>query len=255
MLVFVFFCLGAIFASFIGVLVSRVNTGARIASDRSRCDSCGETLTGVDLIPIVSWLVFKGRCRECGSKIPAELFIGELVLGVLFVAAYYKLGVSYELLLFCIALCLLLAIVLYDLRHQIIPDVFLWPFVALSVLLALLGPGDLLKTTFLTALVLGGSLALIHFLTGGKGMGLADAPLAFGLALLSGSSALAGFIFSFWIGAVVGIIILARRQKGHRMGVEVPFAPFLVAGFLLAFFSGWDPFALISSSLLLAFPV
>jgi prepilin signal peptidase PulO-like enzyme (type II secretory pathway) len=73
-------------------------------------------------------------------------------------------------------------------------------------------------------------------------MGLADAPLAFGLAFLTGRAALPGFIFSFWIGAVVGIALLLRRPRGSRMGVEVPFAPYLAAGFILAYFTQWNPF-------------
>ena len=78
-------------------------------------------------------------------------------------------------------------------------------------------------------------------------MGLADTPLVFGLALLVGSAALSGFVFSFWIGAVIGILILLRRPAGTRMGVEVPFAPFLAAGFLLAYFTQWNPFTFIAS--------
>ena len=77
-------------------------------------------------------------------------------------------------------------------------------------------------------------------------MGLADAPLVFGLALLVGPAALPGFIFSFWIGALLGIIILARRPRGSRMGVEVPFAPFLAAGFLIAYFTQWNPFLFVA---------
>jgi len=75
-------------------------------------------------------------------------------------------------------------------------------------------------------------------------MGLADAPLAAGLALLVGHAALPGFLFSFWIGAGVGIVLLAMAPRGSRMGIEVPFAPFLAAGFLLAYFTQWDPLAL-----------
>ena len=93
------------------------------------------------------------------------------------------------------------------------------------------------------------SLALIHFFSRGRAMGLADAPLAFGLSLLVGQSALAGFIFSFWIGAVIGIALLAGRPSGSRMGVEVPFAPFLAAGFILAYFTQWNPFVFIADLL------
>jgi prepilin signal peptidase PulO-like enzyme (type II secretory pathway) len=73
-------------------------------------------------------------------------------------------------------------------------------------------------------------------------MGLGDTPVALGLSLLVGMNSVSGLLFSFWIGAVIGIGILARYPKGHRMGIEVPFVPFLAAGYLLAFFTQWNPF-------------
>jgi prepilin signal peptidase PulO-like enzyme (type II secretory pathway) len=102
--------------------------------------------------------------------------------------------------------------------------------------------------SLLTALLIALSIALIHFFSRGRAMGLADAPLVFGLALLTGPSAFPGFVFSFWIGAVIGIIILLKRPAGTRMGVEVPFAPFLAAGFILAYFTQWNPFIFIAAS-------
>ena len=81
-------------------------------------------------------------------------------------------------------------------------------------------------------------------------MGLADAPLSFGLAILVGPIAFSGFIFSFWIGAILGIAMLLRRPAGSRMGIEVPFAPYLAAGFLLAYFTQWNVFNLIEDLLL-----
>ncbi len=77
-------------------------------------------------------------------------------------------------------------------------------------------------------------------------MGFADAPLTFGLSLLVGPAAVPGLVFSFWIGAVIGIFVLAQRPRGSRMRVEVPFAPFLAAGFLLAYFTQWTPFIFVA---------
>ena len=74
-------------------------------------------------------------------------------------------------------------------------------------------------------------------------MGLGDAPIALGLSLLVGfGAAFSGLIFSFWIGALCGILILVLRRGGPRMGIEVPFVPFLAAGYLLAYFTQWNPF-------------
>ena len=99
------------------------------------------------------------------------------------------------------------------------------------------------------ALMVAGVISLGFFLlyafSRGRAMGLGDAPVSFALALLVGASlAIPGLLFSFWIGAIVGIAILATTPKGHRMGIEVPFVPFLAAGYLLAFFTQWNPLRL-----------
>ena len=143
-----------------------------------------------------------------------------------------------------VSLATLLALVLYDLAHQILPPSLLTLFVVASAVTGFLlaPPGSAFSSELLVAFLIALSLALIHFFSRGRAMGLADAPLAFGLSLLAGPFAFPGFVFSFWIGAVIGILMLAKRPRGSRMGVEVPFAPFLAAGFLLAYFTQWNPF-------------
>ncbi|OYV25755.1 MAG: hypothetical protein B7W98_03650 [Parcubacteria group bacterium 20-58-5] len=195
-------------------------------------------------MPIVSYVAARGRARCCGSRFSLASPVSEASLGGLFALAYASLGLSVALPFMLAALFLLLALVLYDLAHQILPSALLWTFVAVSAAAGLFGAASLqdFLWTAGTALVIGLSLFALHFFSRGRAMGFADAPLAFGLSLLTGGAALPGFIFSFWIGSVVGIALLLRRPKGSRMGVEVPFAPFLAAGFLLAYFTQWNPF-------------
>ncbi|MEK7114080.1 MAG: hypothetical protein AAB850_00830, partial [Patescibacteria group bacterium] len=124
-------------------------------------------------------------------------------------------------------------------------------FVVVSAVTGLsLSPSlDVFYSNAFVAFLIAASLALIHYFSRGRAMGLADTPLSFGLALLVGQAALPGFVFSFWIGALVGIVLLFRRPVGSRMGGEVPFAPFLAAGFLLAYFTQWNPFIFVAASL------
>ena len=241
-----FFIFGAILASFVGVVVGRLYTGQSIVRGVSRCDACGRELGLLALVPIFSYLVFSGRAHCCRARLSPLSPISELTLGALFTLGYLRLGLSLELGAFLLALTLLAALVLYDLAHQILPPVLLVLFVATSACRALLGTPSL--SELYPVLILASAFALffaaLHGLSGGRAMGLADAPLVFGLALLVGPAALPGFLFSFWIGAGVGIALLAASPRGSRMGIEVPFAPFLAAGFLLAYFTQWDPFAL-----------
>ena len=195
------------------------------------------------MVPILSYIASGGRARCCGVRVSPSMPMGEITLGMLFTLSYLKLGLTPALLCFLASLVFLWALVLYDFAHQILPSVFLAPFILFSSAASFFSTPQEFLANLSMAAILASSLALIHFLSRGRAMGFADAPFVFGCALLAGTSAFAGFLFSFWIGAVVGIIVLLRRPRGSRMGVEVPFAPFLAAGFLLAYFTAWDPIA------------
>jgi len=241
-----FFILGAILASFAGVVAGRIHTGQSWVSGRSRCDACAHTLGALDLIPLFSWLSARGRCRACGTRIGAASLFGEAALGGLFVLSYLAFGFSAPLIPFLAALVVLAALVSYDLAHTIVPPVLSAALGACALAYAYLAAPSLhslliaLGTAFAIALCLG----LIHLLSKGRAMGLGDAPVSFSLSLLAAPFALSGIVFSFWIGAVLGILILVGKPKGHRMGVEVPFVPFMAAGYLLAAFTHWNVFPL-----------
>jgi prepilin signal peptidase PulO-like enzyme (type II secretory pathway) len=246
-----FFILGAIVASFIGVVAARLNTGQSFLTGRSRCDACDAPLAPRALVPIFSFFLLRGRAACCGARISLFAPLTEALLGVLFVLAYLRLGLGSALAAMLVSLALVLALVLYDLTHQILPPALLYPFVGCAAITSYLTAASHADFywTLVVATLIAASLAALHFFSGGRAMGLADTPLSFGLALLVGSAALTGFVFSFWIGAVIGIVLLLQRPVGSRMGVEVPFAPFLAAGFLLAYFTQWNLFTLIAVSL------
>lgn len=201
----------------------------------------------MDLIPVFSWVWSRGCCRTCYARIPAAYAIGEATLGVLFALAFMKLGLSFALVLLLLALSVLAFIVMYDLRHTVVPTTASTLLVLFSLGYALLtsGGNEHLGQTLMVAGVIGLAFFLLHFFSRGRAMGLGDSPVALGLSLLTGGSlAVAGVLFSFWIGAIVGIGILVATPKGHRMGIEVPFVPFLAAGYVLAFFTQWNPLLL-----------
>lgn len=239
--------LGAVFASFVGVLVDRAHTGQSWVSDRSRCDSCRTTLTVRDLIPVISWVMSQGRCRHCGSRVAARHALVEFsVFGVCF-AATAMLGLTLTLLVFLVAVLVLLYIVLYDVRHTIVPTIPVLLLTGLSLVVAVLMAPSLpaLGLTLMAAGAIASVFLLFYVASGGRAMGLGDAPVALALSLLVGyAAALPGLLFSFWIGALYGMLVLVSAPRGHRMGIEVPFVPFLALGFLLAFFTGWNPLPL-----------
>lgn len=246
MLISLFFgVLGAMTGSLVGVIAERMHTGQSFVTGRSKCNSCARTLTFLDLIPVVSFIASRGVCRTCKAQVPGLYAILELTLGILFMLAYQKLGITLSLFIILPLLALLACIVLYDIRHTIVIP-------RLSLLLALLAVGYAGATytleSFGLALVVSGIVGMfflsLHVFSKGKAMGLGDAPIAFSLSLIAYPYAFSGLLFSFWLGALYGIGVLFLRRHGPKMGIEVPFVPFLALGFLLAYFTGWDPLAL-----------
>lgn len=239
--------LGAIIASFVGVVAERVYTGQSWSRDRSRCDSCAAPLGPLDLVPVLSWLSQKGRCRLCGARVSVAHSVRELTFALLFVLGYLTLGLSWLFFLYILLVGVLGFIVIYDLRHTVIPPPASLALVLISLVYAVCAAGTTgaFGGALLGAGLVGGAFFLLYALSRGRAMGLGDAPVAFALALFASPYAFSGLLFSFWIGAIVGVLILLLRRGGPRMGIEVPFAPFLAIGFLLAYFVQWNPLVVI----------
>lgn len=238
-----FFMLGAICGSFSGLVAERAFTGQSWKTGRSRCNSCREPLSAADLVPILSWAFHRGRCRTCGSSVPVLYLLYEVALGTVFLGAFLFFGLTLQLGLFLLALLPLAFIVIYDLRHTLVPMEASALFIFLSLVFAFVQAGSLVSLipTIAYAAGIAAFFFLLFALSRGRAMGLGDTPVSFGLGLLAAHASLAGLLFSFWVGGVIGIFILAFRRGGPRMGVEVPFVPFMAAGFLLAILTQWNP--------------
>ncbi len=242
--IIVAFVLGTIIGSFLNVVILRWNTGASIAVDRSRCFSCGRTLRWYELIPVVSFLVQGGRCRSCGSRLSWQYPLVEMGTGVLFALVVWlfpplsSLGALADALYFAIV-SVLMVIVVYDLRHKIIPDIFSYFFAFLAMVLIMLhaSVGIFDWWTLAAGPLLALPLFLLWLVSGGRWMGLGDAKLTLGIGWMLGLNAGgAALVMAFWIGAIVGIALIIVHRM--RLKSEVPFAPFLIAGTLIVFFTG-----------------
>jgi prepilin signal peptidase PulO-like enzyme (type II secretory pathway) len=240
--------LGTILGSFICVLAERIHTGQSFVKGKSRCNSCNRELRSIDLVPVLTWVIARGRCLRCKSKIPFTYLLIELTLGLAFAFSYLHFGPTTSLLIFLLALCIATFVVVYDLRHTVVPVYASMSLAIVSLLFSgvTLGTGPLLGS----ALILAGCIALfftaLHIGSKGRAMGLGDAPIAFSLALLTFPYSLTGLVVSFWVGALYGVTVLLARRRGPTMGIEVPFVPFLVIGHLLAFFFSWNLFSIVS---------
>lgn len=246
----IFFVFGLVIGSFLNVVISRFNA-SRIITGRSMCMSCQHGLCWYELIPLFSFLALGGRCRVCQSRISKMYPVVELLTGVLFTLLFYKFQVlffsdllyfSISYIFYAIILSILVVIAFYDFRHKIIPDQLSLFLGVLSFISLFLFSDHILNLHLpnFSELSSGFVIALPFFLfwliSRGAWMGFGDAKLAVGLGWFLGlSKGLAGLVISFWLGAFISIILIVFTKKYH-MKSEIPFAPFLVLGALLAFF-------------------
>lgn len=219
--------LGAVLGSFVTLVSHRLPRGGSLVRGRSRCPSCGTVLGLRDLMPLVSWLASRGRCRHCGAPVGARYPVIEAVMAALFLAVYLRFGVTVPAALLGAAAVLLVTLAAIDLETGFLPD-------AVQVPLLLLGvgyrwwAGDLIQG--LVGLALAGALAYaVRFgygrLTGREGLGLGDVKF-FGVAgLWLGPTGLPAFmVLGGGLGLFVGLVW--RRLVSTR---EFPFGPALAA--------------------------
>ncbi len=261
----VIFGFGVIIGSFLNVVLYRLHTGKSL-SGSSHCLSCGQNLRSYDLIPVISYLFLRGRCRTCAAHIPVRYLVVEFLTGALFVLVLLTVGNQWStLILGCLFAAILVVVAVYDLRHLIIPDelVFALTGVAMvSVGLELWAQQDPFGFFMTIGAAFLGS-AFFFFLwraSQGKWIGFGDVKLAFPLGLMVGCAGIFSMIvLSFWVGAFVGVLLLGLQylaRRGKRplrflrrtitMKSALPFAPFLILGFLLVWFWQIDVISLLT---------
>ncbi len=235
------FILGTALGSFLNVLIDRLSTGRTFIKGRSYCENCKKVLKAIDLIPIVSYLVLKGKCRHCKKSIPFRLFVVEFSTGLFssLIFLLYLQGV------FSLPAAILIFLIIYaffgifvaDIVYGIIPDLLVIISLFGSFLYVLFQNLPLHNHLF-SAL---GTLAFFFFLfivTRGKGMGLGDVKLSFVLGLLLGFPLVVVSLYiAFLTGAVISIILVICK-KLRFFGSTIPFGPFLVASSVIALFYG-----------------
>lgn len=232
---FVFvFVFGTIIGSFLNVIILRFNTGDSFLKGSSKCFSCSKKLSWYELVPIFSFLIQKGRCRQCGSKISWQYPLVEMISGFLFVLVMFGGGNILRIFYSWLLVSLLVIMAVYDLRHQIIPNVFVYIFDILAFL-SLFVVSEFLSN-FLSGVAFFSFFAFLWLISKGKWMGFGDAKLALGLGWLLGPSlTISAFLFSFWLGSLVSVGLLLFSRSKITIKSRVPFAPFLVLGSLISF--------------------
>ena len=228
---------GAVAGSFIGVVADRVPRGLSIVRPRSRCDGCGTTVAGYDNIPIVSWILLRGRCRSCGAAIPARYPLVEAGLGAAFVVTALRfIDDPMQLVLGLAFTALLAAVTLTDLDMRLIPNTILAAGATLGVAIVIAGDPASLPERLIAATIGGGILFLIA-LAYPRGLGMGDAKLVAVMGIFLGSALAPAVLIGFATGALVGVVMIARHGAAARKKA-IPFGPFLALGGLVGLWAG-----------------
>ena len=261
------FLFGAAIGSFLNVVIHRVPNEESIVFPNSACPKCGSAIKAYDNIPILSWLLLRGKCRNCKEPISARYPLVELLTALIFVLVYWRIGFTPFLPVVLVFAAVMIALIFIDAEHMILPNVITYPLLIFAVLVRLLFP--LLLTTnyfsdlagepivrmlgyplwvrslagaLLGALAGGGSLWLVgeiwKRLRGVEAMGLGDVKMMFGVGALLGwrLSLFAIFIGAF-AGALTGVVLLTK-QKDRDFQSQIPFGIFLGLGSLFSLLFG-----------------
>lgn len=230
------FIFGLIIGSFLNALIWRIYVRRSIVHGRSICPECKHQLEAKDLVPVVSFVWQQGRCRYCHEHISWQYPLVELSTAVAFAALVGTYGLSWTTAWYAAVLCLLLIIFVLDLRYSIIPDSASLPLLVFGAL-SIWATG-LAWPEMLMGVGVGGGFFLVQWLVSrGKWIGDGDIRLGAAMgALLGWKLVLVALFLSYVVGAIVGVVLLARR-KG-TLESKIPFGTFLAAGTVVCLFWG-----------------
>lgn len=227
------FILGLIVGSFSNVCIYRIPRNESIIYPASHCPKCRSNISPKDNIPLLSYILLKGRCRNCKSKISIQYPIVELLTGLIYLIIYLVYGLSIQSLIYIILSSALIIIAFIDLNEQIVPDVISLPGIVIGFILSFLVPYISFVNSAL-GVVVGGGIILIIGLAGSlifkkEAMGGGDVKLAAMIgAFLGWRYIIISLFLGFFLGALAGIILILSKIKSRED--VVPFGPFIVLG-------------------------
>jgi leader peptidase (prepilin peptidase)/N-methyltransferase len=241
---------GAAVGSFLNVCILRIPEGLSIVSPPSRCPHCGSAIRFYDNIPILSYLLLRGKCRDCRGRISPRYPFVEGLTAAATLLLFVQFGLTPAFFAVFVFTCTLIVITFIDLDHQIIPHAITLSGIPLFSLLAVFGMGLSFVDSFLGIMIGAGTLYFVavyyEALTGREGMGGGDVNLFAMLGAFFGWKALLPILLgSSLLGAVVGLSAMAIR--GKDMKYAIPFGPFLCSAAFLFLFFGNDLLRLIFS--------
>jgi leader peptidase (prepilin peptidase)/N-methyltransferase len=228
--------LGALIGSFLNVVIHRLPLGESLVSPGSHCPSCGAAVRARDNVPVLSWLLLQGRCRDCGAPISPRYPIVEAITAAAFAAVVAIRGFDDDLWLELPFVACLIALAGIDLDHKLLPNKIVYPMAVWGVVAtALFASGDLVEHVIAGAGAF--TFLLLAVLAYPSGMGMGDVKLGGAMGVYLGLSVIPALLTAFLTGTVFGLAIIAREGAQARKKA-VPFGIFLAIGGLVGVLAG-----------------
>ena len=233
--------LGAIVGSFLNVCISRLPKEESIVRPGSHCPKCKTPIQYYDNIPLLSYLLLRGKCRYCQASISIQYPIVEAITALSSFFLFITYGVSLSFIFYFSFVAALIAITIIDLYHQIIPDVISLPGIVIGLLGSLIIPQITFWSSLIGVLSGGGSLFLVatvyQWLFKREGMGGGDVKLLAMIgAFLGWKAVILTILLSSFIGSIIGITVMLIKGKDFKYAI--PFGPFLALGAVISLFFG-----------------
>jgi leader peptidase (prepilin peptidase)/N-methyltransferase len=235
------FILGLIVGSFSNVCIYRIPRNESIIYPASHCPKCRSNISPKDNIPLLSYILLKGRCRNCKSKISIQYPIVEFLTGLIYLIVYLIYGLSIQSLIYIILSSALIIIAFIDLNEQVIPEVISLPGMVIGLILSFFVPYISFINSAL-GIVIGGGIILVIRLAGSlifkkESMGIGDIELAAMIgAFLGWRYIIISLFLGFFLGAVAGIFLILSKIKSRED--MIPFGPFIALGSLITILCG-----------------
>jgi len=231
------FLLGLVAGSFATAVAHRVPRGVSVAGPRSQCPACGAQIGARDNVPVLSWILLRGRSRCCGARISPRYPLTELAVGVLFAAAaLVHWDDPAEIAIDFVFVTMLAVVTLTDLERRIIPNVVLLTGAVLCLAIAVpTDPGGLLERAIAAAVA--GGVLLLAVVAYPEGMGLGDVKLTATMGLFLGGAIGPALLAALIAGSLVGLVLIARHGSQARK-MAIPFGPFLALGGVVGMLAG-----------------
>jgi len=237
----IFFLFGLIFGSFLNVCIYRIPKGESIVWPPSHCPHCGARIKPIDNIPVVSYVMLKGKCRSCKGRISSRYPLVELMTGFLFAGLFWKFGLSSETLVFLVLGLLLIIISFIDIDNRLILNKITLPGIVLGIFLTLSFHVLSYKQVLLGFFIGGGGLLAVAFLGGllfrKESMGMGDIKLAAMIGVFLGVKGVAfTLLIAFFVAALFSIGAIALKKASRQS--QIPFGPFIALASIVYLFWG-----------------